>query len=188
MEIILKQDYQALGYEGDLVKVKAGYARNYLIPRGIAIIATKANKRMLEELQKSLEKKRAKRIEDAKKVKERMEGVSIELTKKVSRGLKLYGSVSAQNIADELNSKGYEVLKKDVVLEHPIKEIGEYAVEVKVYKDVEAEVKVVIKKEGGDEEEAPVAEKSAETQVAEEEQPAVETPAEETAETEEKDE
>lgn len=153
MEVILKKDYPGLGYEGDVCKVKNGFARNYLLPQKIAVIASEANKRILKDLQVSLEKKRAKRREGGVKLKERLEDVDIKVTVKVGDNDKLYGSVGTPTILNALNSKGFSVLKKDVLLDHPIKELGVSKVGVKVYEDIVAEVKVWVVKEEKSEEE-----------------------------------
>ncbi len=144
MEVILQKDYISLGYEGDICKVKPGYARNYLIPKQIAIPKTEAALKTLALMQKSIEKKRAKRKLDAVSLKEKINDISIDIKMKVADNNKLYGSVTQQTILDSLKEKGIEVNKRDIHLEKHIKELGVYTVEVKLYFDVVAEIKVTV--------------------------------------------
>ncbi len=144
MEIILQKDYISLGYEGDICKVKGGYARNYLIPQKIAVEKTPAALKTLALMQKSLEKKRAKRKASAMELKEKINSLSIELKMKVADGKKLYGSVSQQTILDALKEQGVEVHKRDIHLEKHIKELGSYIVEVKLYHEVVAPVSISV--------------------------------------------
>ena len=144
MEIILQKDYTSLGYEGDICKVKDGYARNYLIPKKIAVEKTRAALNTLTLMQKSIEKKRAKRKLNAIELKEKMNDISIELKMKVADNNKLYGSVTQQTILDSLKEQGIEVHKKDIHLEKHIKDLGKYTVEVKLYHDVIAPINVFV--------------------------------------------
>ncbi len=144
MEIILQKDYISLGYEGDICKVKGGYARNFLIPQKIAVEKTPAALKTLELMQKSLEKKRAKRKVSAMELKDKIASLAIELKMKVADGKRLYGSVSQQTILDSLKEQGVEVHKRDIHLEKHIKELGSYTVEVKLYHDVMATVNLSV--------------------------------------------
>lgn len=130
--------------------MKDGYARNYLIPQKIAVEKTVSTLNTLALMQKSLEKKRAKRKLDAVELKEKIANISIELKMKVADGHKLYGSVSQQTILDALKEQGVEVHKKDIHLERHIKELGKYTVEVKLYHDVVANVSISILNEDGE--------------------------------------
>ncbi|WP_456406266.1 50S ribosomal protein L9 [Caldithrix abyssi] len=147
MEIILRQDYQNLGKTGDVVKVKDGYARNYLIPKGIAYIATKENKKRLEnELKvKSLRVEKEKMAAD--ELAKKLANVSCTIPVQVGEEDKLFGSVTSQNIADALAAQGIKVDRRKIQLEEPIKSLGIYSVPIKLHPEVEATVKVWVVKE-----------------------------------------
>lgn len=142
MEVILKKDFITLGYEGDICKVKDGYARNYLIPRNIAVIKNAGNLKTLAQMQKSLEKKRAKRKMEAEILKGKIVDISVMIPVKVAENGKLYGSVSPQNIVDALKEKEIDINKKDVHIDKHIKELGEYEIEIKLYHSVNANIKI----------------------------------------------
>lgn len=142
MEVILKKDFITLGYEGDICKVKDGYARNYLIPRNIAVIKNAGNLKTLAQMQKSLEKKRAKRKMEAEILKGKIVNISVMIPVKVAENGKLYGSVSPQNIVDALKEKEIDINKKDVHMDKHIKELGEYEIEIKLYHSVNANIKI----------------------------------------------
>lgn len=144
MEVILQKDYTPLGYEGDICKVKDGYARNYLVPRSIAVIKNEANLRTLSQMQKSLEKKRAKRKMEAEILKGKIVDINITIPVKVADNGKLYGSVSQQTIVDALKEKEIEINKRDVHMEKHIKELGSYEVDIKLYHSVIAKVNVEV--------------------------------------------
>ncbi|WP_300755429.1 50S ribosomal protein L9 [uncultured Brachyspira sp.] len=144
MEVILKKDFISLGYEGDICKVKDGYARNYLIPRNIAVIKNTANLRTLAQMQKSLEKKRAKRKMEAEILKGKIVDISVVIPMKVAENGKLYGSVSQQTIVDALKEKEIDINKRDVHMEKHIKELGEFDVEIKLYHSVNAVIKIKV--------------------------------------------
>lgn len=142
MEVILKKDFITLGYEGDICKVKDGYARNYLIPRNIAVIKNAGNLKTLAQMQKSLEKKSAKRKMEAEILKGKIVDISVMIPVKVAENGKLYGSVSPQNIVDALKEKEIDINKKDVHMDKHIKELGEYEIEIKLYHSVNANIKI----------------------------------------------
>lgn len=142
MEVILKKDFITLGYEGDICKVKDGYARNYLIPRNIAVIKNAGNLKTLAQMQKNLEKKRAKRKMEAEILKGKIVDISVMIPVKVAENGKLYGSVSPQNIVDALKEKEIDINKKDVHMDKHIKELGEYEIEIKLYHSVNANIKI----------------------------------------------
>lgn len=142
MEVILKKDFISLGYEGDICKVKDGYARNYLIPRNIAVIKNAGNLKTLAQMQKSLEKKRAKRKMEAEILKGKIVDISVIIPVKVAENGKLYGSVSQQSIVDALKEKEIDISKRDVHMNKNIKELGEYEVEIKLYHSVNANIKI----------------------------------------------
>ena len=141
MKVILRKNYDQLGKIGDLVEVKNGYARNFLLPRQIAYIATKGNIRALEEEKQQLAKKEVKELEAAKVLATELENVSITIPVKVGEEDKIFGSVTSQMISDALKEKSYEVDKRKIDLEEPIKALGIYSVNVKLHNDVTAVVK-----------------------------------------------
>ncbi|HID38364.1 MAG TPA: 50S ribosomal protein L9 [Calditrichaeota bacterium] len=147
MEIILRQDFERLGKTGDIVKVKPGYARNYLIPKGVAYLATESNKRRLENDLKQQTWRQAKDKKMAEELAKKLESVSCTITVQVGEEDKLFGSVTSQNIADALNAQGYKVDKRKIQLEEPIKSLGIYSIPVKLHSEVEATVKVWVVKE-----------------------------------------
>ncbi|CRF32791.1 50S ribosomal protein L9 [Brachyspira suanatina] len=144
MEVILKRDFISLGYEGDICKVKDGYARNYLIPRNIAVVKNAANLRTLAQMQKSLEKKRAKRKMEAEILKGKIVDITVVIPMKVAENGKLYGSVSQQTIVDALKEKEIDINKRDVHMEKHIKELGDFEVEIKLYHSVNANIKIKV--------------------------------------------
>lgn len=146
MEVILKKDFVQLGYEGDICKVKDGYARNFLFPRGIAVIKNKANLNSLQEMQKKLEKKRAKRIQEAEILRGKIVDITLTIPVKVGDTGKLYGSVSQQTIVDALKSQDIEINKRDVHMEKHIKDLGNFEVEVKLYHSVNAKINIEVVK------------------------------------------
>lgn len=154
MEIILKEDIIGLGYKNDIVNVKNGYGRNYLIPTGKAIIASPSAKKVLAENLKQQAHKLQALLEAAQKAAAQLNGVAVEVEAKVSATGQLYGSVNAATVAEELAKKGIEVDRKQIVMKD-IKTVGEFVATVIFHKEVKVEVPVTVKAEGA---EAPVAE------------------------------
>jgi len=144
MKVILTQDMESLGLGGEIVNVAKGYARNYLIPRGMALEATEQNIKLTERQRKNIEIKRIKAKEEALKVKERLSGISVTIAQKVGEEDKLYGSVTTMDIADQLEKQGITVERRRMVLDKPIKTLGDFAVTVKLHPDVSASIKVVV--------------------------------------------
>lgn len=144
MEIILLQDQDELGLEGDIVKVADGYARNYLIPRGIAFEATPQNVKSIELRRKKIELRKLKAREEAEQLKEKMSEVLVQLTQKAGEEGKLYGSVTSMDIAGELEKQGIIVDRRKIMLDKPIKALGEYEVPVRIYPEVTGSIKVVV--------------------------------------------
>ena len=163
MEIILKEDIIGLGYKNDIVNVKNGYGRNYLIPTGKAVIASASAKKILAENLKQQAHKLAAILAAAEKEAEALNGVALTIEAKVSATGALYGSVNAATVAEELAKKGIEVDRKKIIMKD-IKAVGEYAATVVFHKQVKVEIPVTVLAEGQDEvaapavEEAPVAE------------------------------
>jgi large subunit ribosomal protein L9 len=142
MEVILRQAVENLGKPGDLVAVKAGYARNYLIPRGYALPATEGNKKRIEQQKARLEAAENERRQAAQQVAERLEQVSLTFSARVGEEEKLFGSVTAADIAQQLQAQGFEIEKRQVDLHEPIKALGVYRVPVKLHAEVKPEVRV----------------------------------------------
>jgi len=147
MELILTQDFDGLGLEGDIVSVAEGYGRNYLIPEGIALEATLPNRKALELKSKKIEVKRLKVKASAEKVKEQMEALTINLVQKAGEEGKLYGSVTSMDIASALEKEGITIDRRKIVLEKPIKTVGEFDISVKIYPEVTAALKVMVSPE-----------------------------------------
>lgn len=147
MEIILRQDYEGLGNAGEIVKVKDGYARNFLIPRGVAYIANEANKKRHEADLKQLGLQQARDKKAAEELSEKLKNVSCTITVQVGEEDKLFGSVTSLNIAESLDAQGFNIDKRKILLEEPIKSLGIYSVPVKLHSEVEGTVKVWVVKE-----------------------------------------
>ena len=147
MEVILTQDFDELGLEGDVVNVAKGYGRNYLIPQGIAIEATPQNRKAMELKSKKIEVRRLKVKADAETLKERMESLVVSLSQKAGEEGKLYGSVTSMDIASALENQGISIDKRKIVLEKPIKTLGEFDIPVKIYPEVTANLKVAVNPE-----------------------------------------
>lgn len=142
MEIILKQDVQNLGYENDIVKVKNGYARNYLIPKGKAIIATEANRKVAAEVQRQKSFKEEKLRKDAETTAKLIEKLELKIGAKAGTSGKIFGSVNTIQIADAMKEQGVEIDRKKVEVDgDSIKELGTYTAKVHLYKDIKALVK-----------------------------------------------
>jgi large subunit ribosomal protein L9 len=147
MKVILRQDIRDLGKAGQTIEVKAGYGRNYLIPRNFAILATKANLRAIGEIEKQNEFRKRKMLREAEQLKLRLEKLSLTSEVLVGEEDKIFGSVTSQNIVDLLAEEGVKTDKRNVILEEPIKSLGVYTVPVKIEKDVIANIKLwVIRK------------------------------------------
>jgi large subunit ribosomal protein L9 len=142
MKVILRHDLDELGLEGTIVNVKEGYARNYLIPKGFALTANNQNIKLVEMQKKKIEANRLKAKEDAMKVAKDLEGIVITIAQKVGEEDKLYGSVTSMDIADEMEKKGISIDRKKLVLDKPIKTLGEFEVKIKLHQDVAGIIKV----------------------------------------------
>ncbi|GAB4128675.1 MAG: 50S ribosomal protein L9 [Ignavibacteriales bacterium] len=147
MKVILRKNYDQLGKVGQVVNVKDGFAMNFLIPRKIAYLATEGNIRALEEEKKQISKKAAKELEDAQKLAVELEKVSITIPVKVGEEDKLFGTVTAQMIADSLKEKGYEIDKRKIDIPEPIKSLGIFTVAVKLHSEVSANLKTWVVRE-----------------------------------------
>ncbi|MEQ6123955.1 50S ribosomal protein L9 [Pseudotenacibaculum sp. MALMAid0570] len=141
MELILKQDVENLGFKDDVVTVKNGYGRNYLIPQGYAVLATSSAKKVLAENLKQKSHKEAKLIEDANKLAETIKGLDIKIASKVGTGDKLFGSVNNINLAEAIAKSGTEIDKKFIkVIGGSVKRLGKYNASVRLHRDVIADI------------------------------------------------
>ncbi len=147
MKVILRQNFEALGQVGDVVDVKDGYASNYLIPRKIAYAALKGNIRSLDEEKKNLLKKREQELHAAETLATELEKVSVTIPVQVGEEDKIFGSVTTQMIADSLQSKGYDLDKRKIEIDEPIKSLGIYGISVKLHPNVSAKIKVWVVRE-----------------------------------------
>lgn len=147
MKIILKQDHEKLGKTGDVLNVKDGFAMNFLIPNGVAMKATESNMKVLEEIKKLQAKKLEKEVAEAQKLAGEISGVQLEIKAKAADDVKLFGSVTSGTIAEALMHKGYTIDKKHIMLEEPIKEIGNKTVEIKLAGNVTAQINVSVIKD-----------------------------------------
>jgi large subunit ribosomal protein L9 len=147
MQIILQEDVDKLGHRGDVVTVKPGYARNYLLPNKVAIEATPGNMKALERIRGSLAKKTATEFEAAKKHAEALNGVALKFTRKTGENDQLFGSVTNGDIAEALKAQGFEVDKRQIQLPESLRALGEYPVTIKVFRDITSEIKVSVEKE-----------------------------------------
>ncbi|MBK7994028.1 MAG: 50S ribosomal protein L9 [Blastocatellia bacterium] len=146
MEILLLEDMENLGARGEIVRVKAGYGRNYLLPRKFALAATPSNQKMIEQQRKSLLKREAAEKASASAKAEALKSLELVFERKVGEHGILYGSVTALDIAEEMTKKGYEVDKRRIVLKDPIKSEGQFEVTVKLHREVSTVVNVVVNK------------------------------------------
>jgi large subunit ribosomal protein L9 len=146
VNVVLRADVENLGATGEVVRVKPGYARNYLVPRGLASVATRANVKMIEHQKEMARQKAAKLRAEQQKIATELEKVVVMIAKEAGEEGKLYGSVTAADVAEGLARKGYEVDKKKLVMpEEAIKEVGSYEVGIRLLQGVVAKVKVEVK-------------------------------------------
>lgn len=144
MKVILTTEIASLGMEGDMVNVANGYARNYLIPKGFALEANNQNIKMMEMQKKKIDERRLKARETAEQVKEDIKEKVVTITQKVGEEDKLYGSVTSMDIAEEMEKIGISIDRRKIVLEKPIKSLGEYEVSVKLHPEVTGTLKVIV--------------------------------------------
>ena len=148
MEVILREDVDKLGRRGEVVKVAEGFGRNFLLPRGLAMAVTTANKAMIERERKAHEARMAKEKAEWQSVAERINSIRFVAPRKVGENDVLYGSVTSGDIAEFLKNKGVEIDKRKVQLEEPIKKLGDHEVKIKLHPEVTATMKVLVSKEG----------------------------------------
>ena len=147
MEVILKEDVQKLGHRGDVVKVADGYGRNYLLPGKLAIEATAANKAVIEQMKASAVRRSAKEKTEAEALVQQLNNVTLVFERKVGENDHLFGSVTSADIAQQLEAKGFNIDRRKVQLEEPLKQVGEFHVPVKLHREVTAHVAVTVKGE-----------------------------------------
>ncbi len=140
----MKQDVQGLGYKNDVVKVKPGYGRNFLIPNGVAIIANESNKRMMAENTRQAAHKAAKIKADAEALAAKIGALTLEIGTKAGESGRIFGAVTSTQIADALKAKGYDIDRKKIVLKETPKELGTYKVNLDIHKDVKHEIAVKV--------------------------------------------
>jgi large subunit ribosomal protein L9 len=147
MEVILKEDVPKLGSRGDVIKVAEGFGRNYLLPRRLAIQATSANKKVIEQMKAAAVRRSAKEKVQAEELAKQFDGVSVSFTRRAGEQDQLFGSVTSSDIAEALSKKGFDMDRRKIQLHEPLKSLGEFTVPLKLHKDVTAHFKVLIEKE-----------------------------------------
>lgn len=151
MEVILKEDVAKLGSRGDVVKVAEGYGRNYLLPRKLAIEATKGNRAVIEQMKAAAQRRSVRDQADAEGLAQQMKELTLVFHRKVGEKDHLFGSVTSQDIAEALEAKGFTVDRRKVHLDDPIKALGEFQVAIRLHKEVTASVKVAVEKQAEEE-------------------------------------
>lgn len=147
MEVILKEDVEKLGHRGDVVKVAQGYGRNFLLPKKLAIEATPANKAVIEQMKASAVRRSAREKGDAEQLLTQLEQVTLTFARKTGDGDHLFGSVTAVDISQALETKGFTIERRKVHMEEPLKSLGEFHIPVRLHREVTAHVKVNVVKE-----------------------------------------
>jgi large subunit ribosomal protein L9 len=147
MEVILREEVDKLGRRGDVVKVAAGYARNFLLPRRLAVAASESNKKIVEQEKQAHLRREAKEIGDASELAKLMSTVTLTITQKAGENDQLFGSVTASDIATLLEKQGYAIDRRKVHLEEPIKMLGDFKAAVRLHRDVTVEIPVHVVKE-----------------------------------------
>jgi large subunit ribosomal protein L9 len=147
MEVILREDIEKLGSRGQVVKVAAGYARNFLLPKRMAVAATASNKKIVEQERQAHLRREAKLKSEAEDLSKLLEGVSVTIVQKAGENDQLFGSVTSKDIAEALAAKDFTIDRRKIHLEEPIKQLGEFKVPVRLHADVTVEVTVNVAKE-----------------------------------------
>jgi len=147
MELILREDVPTLGRRGDIVNVKTGYARNFLLPRKLAMEATPGNRKQVAEMKAATVRREAGEKEAAQALAAQLAEVTLEMRAKAGESDQLFGSVTAMDIAEALEAKGFSIDKRKVEMEEPIKTLGEYQVPIRLHREVSAPVKVNVTRE-----------------------------------------
>ena len=147
MEVILKEDVPQLGHRGDVVKVADGYGRNYLLPRRLAIVASAANKAVIDQMKAAAVRRSAREKGDAEQLAKQFEGLALHFTRRAGENDQLFGSVTSSDVAHELENRGFNVDRRKIEIGHPMKNVGEYTIHIKLHREVSVPVKVTVTKE-----------------------------------------
>jgi len=147
MEVILREDIEKLGTRGQVVKVAPGYARNFLLPKRMAVAATEANKKIVEQERQAHLRKEAKVQGEAQELAKIMTGATVRIAQKAGENDQLFGSVTSKDIAEGLTAQNYNIDRRKIQLEDPIRQLGEYKIPVRLHKDVVVEITVIVAKE-----------------------------------------
>ncbi len=147
MEVILKEDIANLGQRGDMVKVAAGYARNFLLPKRFAVAATESNRKIIEQERQAHLRRDARQQNEAEDLSKLLGGITVTISQKAGENDQLFGSVTAKDIADALEAKSFTIDRRKIELGEPIKMLGEHKVSVKLHRSVATEITVVVTKE-----------------------------------------
>ena len=147
MDVILREDIDKLGARGQVVQVASGYARNFLLPKRLAVAATEANKKIVEQERQSHLRKEAKQKNEAEDLGKMMAGVTVTISQKAGEADQLFGSVTSKDVAEALEKKGFTIDRRKIQLEEPIKQLGDHKVAVRLHRDVMAEVTVSVVRE-----------------------------------------
>ena len=148
MDVILREDIDKLGARGQVVQVASGYARNFLLPKRLAVAATEANKKIVEQERQSHLRKEAKQKNEAEDLGKMMAGVTVTISQKAGDADQLFGSVTSKDVAEALEKKGFTIDRRKIQLDEPIKQLGEHKVVVRLHRDVTAEVTVNVVRDG----------------------------------------
>lgn len=147
MEVILREDIEKLGSRGQVVKVADGFARNFLLPRRLAVPATEANRKIVEQERQAALRREAKEKTAAEELARMLSAVTLTIKQKAGEADQLFGSVTAKDIAELLEKQGYTIDRKKILLDHPIKTLGEHKVALKLHREVSVEIPVIVNKE-----------------------------------------
>ena len=144
MKVILKENIDTLGHIGDIVKVAPGYARNYLVPKGLAVEATEKNAKALDHVKRQMEYKKNKVLEQARGLAARIEAINLNLSHQAGEEGKLFGAVTNMELAEQLKAQGIDIDRKRILLAEPLKHLGEFTATVKIHPEINANLKVNI--------------------------------------------
>lgn len=147
MEVILKEDVEKLGHRGDVVKVAEGYGRNFLLPRKLAIEATKGNRAVIEEMKAAAQRRAVRDRADAEGLAKQLNDVKLTFLRKTGEHDHLFGSVTSSDIAQELEARGFNIDRRKIQLDDSIKNLGEFTVQVRLHREVSGNVKVIVSRE-----------------------------------------
>src|SRR5580704_17464748 len=147
MDVILREDVDKLGTRGQLVKVSPGYARNFLLPQHLAVAATESNKKIVEQERQAHLRREAKEVSDASDLGKMMADVSVTISQKAGENDQLFGSVTSKDIAEALEKQGYTIERRKIVLDEPIRTLGDFKVPLRLHRDVTAEIAVHVVKD-----------------------------------------